>query len=251
MPPVLGFLLRGGGSSRGRGQLRAGGLEPTAEFLIELRSQLSPLKGEVARFAEVFGQVKKLDGIVVVAADQFMLPRANGAGRPVGAVEGVMGIVEEERRAAFGFALEHRTQRGAVERFVGSQFYLGGIKNGGGQVHGDYGRGVGGGGFFHDARPADDEGHAQAAFVEIAFAGAQRTVVGGTFPAAVVAGENDQRLVRDAESVNFVEHPADRAVGGLDLRGVDFVPDAGAALALVFGNEFFRGLERVVDVVGP
>src|SRR4051812_46807148 len=66
------------------------------------------------------------------------------------------------------------------------------------------GDGLGGDGVgLGDARPGDEEGFADAAFVVPAFAHAQRRVgSGGSFgggEAAVVAGENDDRVLVEVE----------------------------------------------------
>ena len=85
-----------------------------------------------------------------------------------------------------------------------------------------------------DARAADDERHAQAAFVEVALAGAERRVVGHArvrpfrhVQAAVVAGEDDDGALAQAGGVEMGEQAADAVVERLQRRGIRGFEGAG------------------------
>ena len=104
------------------------------------------------------------------------------------------------------------------------------------------------------AGPADDERLAVAAFPEAALVAAERTValvavgvgnravlVAVVHDPAVVAADDDQRVVGQLEAVERVEHGADGAVEFLD----DVAADAATALAAIG----LAGDARHVDVV--
>ena len=80
---------------------------------------------------------------------------------------------------------------------------------------------------FGDSRPHHDTGHACAAFKHRRLAAAQRAVAGGrgaidfvVHVAAVVGGEDDDRVVGQLEPVETIEQRADGVVHALDHRGV-------------------------------
>ena len=68
-------------------------------------------------------------------------------------------------------------------------------------------------------RPVRDPGHADAAFGQVHLAADQRPVVGEAL-AAVVAGEDHQRVVRQAAASQRVQHPADAFVHVVDHAAV-------------------------------
>ena len=63
--------------------------------------------------------------------------------------------------------------------------------------------------WFCVARVFDDEGYADAAFVECLFAGSKRFVVGGGGEAAVVGEEDDEGVGIETEVSEGVEEAAD------------------------------------------
>ena len=100
-----------------------------------------------------------------------------------------------------------------------------------------------------DARPADDEGHADAAFVEAVLdaAHAVRAQLAETRRRTVVRGEDDDGVVAQSQLVELREEAPDLAVVlGEHLREVGLrVP------VLLFVLRLFVGNPRRVHVVGP
>ena len=156
-----------------------------------------------------------------------------------------------EDRAArrLGFAARRRQKTHAVlRRLHGGQ--SAGLDDGAEDVRCADEAGAGGAG-LHLAGPADKERLAHAAFVEPAFAAAQRLVAGGPAfaraQAAVVAGKDDKRFLRETERVEPGQHRADRAVHRLDHRAIDGEVLREPHLALAFetpviGGDFLRAL---------
>src|SRR5207248_8656673 len=96
---------------------------------------------------------------------------------------------------------------------------------------------------FRDAGPLDEKRHADTAFVEVAFAISQRRVDRrrrvrplADAQAAVVRGEDDDRLIAQLQVIQLLENAADALVHALDHGGVDrIVLAARFAVAAVLG----------------
>ena len=118
-------------------------------------------------------------------------------------------------------------------------------------------------------RPPDNERHADAAFIEATLTTAQRRVIGdaAAFVAAglrhlagltnqpvgpavaadapIVAGEDQYRIIRELELLEFGHQAADTFVNAGEHRGVGrAIVSADTGLALELCDQFRLGLER-------
>jgi hypothetical protein len=128
----------------------------------------------------------------------------------------------EERALGDGArVVELPRQRNAVARIVGMGRGAGGLQEGRHPVHGD-GQLLGHRSGGRARRPAHHVGHADAALHQVHLAADQRPVVGEAL-AAIVAGEDDDGVARDAAVIERAEHPADALVHVVDHApvGVD------------------------------
>jgi len=75
-------------------------------------------------------QVEQFQRAVVVAADEFVLPGADGPAGAVGAVEGVVRVMEVERVALERLAFQQRAKRRPVERLTVVELAARGVQRG-------------------------------------------------------------------------------------------------------------------------
>ena len=181
-------------------------------------------------------QVVQLQPAVLEEFQQFPVAGADRAGRRraprAAAGAEVAGEMPEERIAAplrLAAAGEQAEVARAVERIAGVGFRAGEFEERRIEIHA-VDRLVADGAGRDTAGPAEDVRHADAAFVEHALAAAQRCVVGDAAAldafalvaadAAVVAGEDHERVVAELEFVEHGQHAADAFVHAGDHGGI-------------------------------
>ena len=117
--------------------------------------------------------------------------------------------------------LHQGQQADAIQRIVGICRYAGSGQEGGRPVHGQAGRVADGAG-RHARRPACKQRHADAAFEQVHLLAHERPGIGEALT-AVVAGEDDERVLAQAFFLQRIQQPADAFVHVMDhaLIGVD------------------------------
>ena len=197
--------------------------------------------------ASVFGAIRlefvQFDPLAIEGRHQFPIPVANRQIRPeVGGLLVAVVPPENGPGAMEGFALESRKHIFAIAIAigVGRRRNSGGGAEGGEQIHRRQNRGV----IFQAgrsmARPPHDERHAHAAFKETGFSSPQAAgftdaviaAIGAgnafvVFPGlrwAVIAGKNDQGVLRDSAPLQRIEDHPDFVVAVGDDRRVNLLP---------------------------
>ncbi len=127
------------------------------------------------------------------------------AAKPIGALVAVFHAPEQRALELMRGILQDRQQIDAIQRIGRIDLRPGNPQYGGAPVHGHavlrrHGTGGDRGGPLHDVR------HADAALGQVHLAAHQRPGVGETF-AAVVAGENDHRILGQAQLIQRIQHP--------------------------------------------
>jgi hypothetical protein len=241
------------------GELRVRVDQPVHEIVAQLLRDLRLLVHEVVLLARVRGEVVELPGLVLVEVDGLPALDEHGGDVAVGGITGrarrSVGQVPVERPVEGGGALEHTAQADTIDAAPLPRVdrHAGQVEQGRVEVVG-HGRDV-------DLDPgrdrrvrweADHQGYAHTAFVQLALAGAQRTIGRDRAEAAVVRGEDEDRVVALSYGVEGVEDAPDALVQALDHGRVDGVVVAvRRGLGLVLLDERLRGLEGGVDrVVG-
>src|SRR3954466_12865539 len=110
---------------------------------------------------------------------------------------------------------QNRNEAHAVKRGLCPVWQAGDFHESREQIHADDGR-IANRSWFGDAWPINDQRYASAALVARAFADAERQVRGGWHAAAVVGGEDHDRMIRDAELLELPANAADRLVQAVD-----------------------------------
>jgi len=183
-------------------------------------------------FSGVVREVEQLEPAILEVLDEFFLAgRRPVAGdqcrrRPAALIRIVRIVPDEVARRKPPRAVEDRPQTAAVEDVAGRQLCAGGIEERGGDIErGD--RHVAGRPGRHHSGPADHERHPDAPLVDKPLPGPQRQVRGGAAlgrgQAAVVTGEDDQRVIRLARPLDRREHGGHRLIHLPDHAGVDRV----------------------------
>ena len=169
----------------------------------------------------------------------------------------VIGPVDELLARPFAFAPESGAEVVAVEvDLVGhvadlaafAEFFLGGRVAGGGDECGEHvlvgADVIDDGAGFDRAGPADEGGHAVAAFPLGVFLTAEHrgaTIGPGEGFGAVVGRVHDDRVVIDAELLEFVEHHADMAVVFHHAVGINAEARLAFRLRLEVGEDVHAG----------
>ncbi len=138
---------------------------------------------------------------------------------------------------------QHGQQALAVDHPIGGQLDAGDLQDRGKEVDAA-GRHVGGALRLDHAGPANDQWHANAAFVGKPFAGTQRGVVGRSQQPAVVRGEDDHRVLGKTQLVQHGHDPARGIVDTLDHGRINGVLLVRARLGTIFLDQISLGLDR-------
>ncbi len=267
-----GGIVLGIGFGRDEG---VGGLVPGEEVVEEFIALGGIRRGEVGALADVVREVVEFRGVVggEFFAATVELPffeeevefpialadDADGAASETGfhieiatandgAVEVAGEVPEDGLSLQLALAFEQRQETFAIEHLVGGGTCGG--EEGGKEIDIDDGAVADAAG-FHDTRPTDDHGLADAAFVVAALAAAQG-FLGGLLGGAVVAGENEEGVLLDTEFFQAFDQHADAGIEVVGAGGVHAIAlrEFGMFLGEVV-ERFLAALQRAVNgVVG-
>ena len=253
---AVGRLFVGDEVGIGRRHLGADGLSPRVELRRQPLGPLGQAVDQIRVFADVTGKIEQLAPSLLVKLDQFEIAFAYRPARPsaLGAVVRIVPIQRVARK--LGRAFQQRQNTDAVDRT--GKLHAAGRGNRGGQVDG-VGRHVARRARLDAAWPADDQVDANAPFVQISFAFAQRRVVRGRqrrgLPArgqpAVVGSEDHECLVGQFQLVELGQDATRALVHALDHGGENRVALQTWWLGrgAVFGDHLGFGLNRRVHGV--